>query len=139
VTQTVDQQNMTFMPYLTVIPAGGKVIFRNSDPFPHNVFAPGSDHFDLGMIPHGGTRTHVFKTPGFYTLLCNVHPGMVAYVAVVPTTQFVTADAGNFKLEHVANGSYTVSAWGPKLQTETQSVTVSGQPVTLNFHLHRSQ
>lgn len=36
---TVDNRQMTFAPYIAVVPVGGRVTFHNSDPFPHNVFS----------------------------------------------------------------------------------------------------
>jgi len=37
-TVTVDNRRMTFVPFVSVVSVGGKVVFANEDPFPHNVF-----------------------------------------------------------------------------------------------------
>lgn len=139
-TATVDQRKMAFSPFLTVIPVGGKVIFRNDDPFPHNIFSPDGEKFDLGTMPHGGARVHVFKTAGTYTLLCNIHPGMLAYIDVVPSTHYVLASAdGKYELKNVPPGTWKIAAWGPKLAAASQSVTMSGGQVTVNLSLHRGR
>ena len=135
----IDQKSMKFFPYLTAIPAGGKVVFRNSDPFPHNVFSPdGPDKFNLGMMPAKAARIHVFKNPGPSTLLCQIHPGMIAYVYTVPSKYYAIADSnGKYTIKNVPNGSYKLSAWAPKLAVSTTNVTVSGATATASLHLKR--
>ncbi len=135
---TVDQRKMAFSPFVTAVPVGSKIVFRNSDPFPHNIFSPDHERFDLGTIAQNGARVRVFKTPGPYTLLCNVHPGMLAYIDVVPTPYFTMADKdGKFEIKNVPPGKWTVEAWGPKLAPASQPVTVSGGQATVNLSLHR--
>lgn len=140
VVATVDQRHMAFSPFVTVVPVGGKVIFRNDDPFPHNIFSPDHEHFDLGTMPHGGARVHVFKQAGAYTLLCNIHPGMLAYVDVVPSSFYTLADQdGKYELKNVPPGTWKIGAWGPKLAPTSQSVTMNGGDVTVNMSLHRGK
>lgn len=134
----IDQRNMRFLPYLTVVPVGTKVIFRNSDPFPHNVFSPDGEKFNLGLMPSHAARIHVFKRVGNYTLLCNIHPGMIGYVKVVPSPYFAKANKdGQFAIKNVPNGTYQIRAWAPKLAESEQSVTVKGATVNVQMHLHR--
>jgi plastocyanin len=134
----IDQQHMMFSPYLTAIPAGGKIIFRNSDPFPHNVFSSNGDKFNLGMMPAKSARVHAFDKVGSYTLLCQIHPGMIAYIYVVPSKYYAIADSkGNYTIKNVANGSYKLSAWAPKLAVSTANVTVSGGTATASLNLRR--
>ncbi len=138
-TVEIDQKSMKFSPYLTAVPAGSKVVFRNSDPFPHNVFSPdGPNKFNLGMMPAKSARIHVFKNPGPSTLLCQIHPGMIAYVYTVPSKFYAIADSnGHYTIKNVPNGTYKLSAWAPKLAVSTQNVTVAGAAATVSLHLHR--
>jgi hypothetical protein len=129
---------MAFLPFVTVVAAGGRVAFTNSDPFPHNVFTPDNEHFNLGMIQPKGSASHTFKTPGVYSLLCNLHPNMLGYVVVTPSSYFAKANAkGEFSLKDVPAGTYKITAWAPRQQTVTQSVTVTGADVKADFALHR--
>ncbi len=129
---------MSFIPYVSVVGVGGKVVFANADPFPHNVFSPDNEHFNMGAIPQNGARQHTFEHPGAYSLLCNLHPGMLGYLLVTPTTHFAKADAkGKFTIKHVPTGTYRVTAWAPRQTTSTQSVIVTEGDVTVNFDLHR--
>lgn len=135
---TIDQRQMTFSPFITIVPMGAKVMFHNSDPFPHNVFSPNGERFNLGTMGQSSVRYHVFTKPGPYTLLCNVHPGMLGYIYVVPSSYYGMADKdGKFTIKDVPNGTYTLAAWAPKLAESTQSVTVAGGEVVANLELHR--
>jgi plastocyanin len=134
---TVNNRQMNFIPEITVVTVGGKVKFTNSDPFPHNVFSPDHEKFDIGQIPQHGAKSRAFTKEGTYTLLCNLHPNMKGYLIVVPSMYFAKADAkGHFTIKDVPAGAYQVMAWAPHVKAGTQSVTVNGN-VTVNFDLHR--
>lgn len=135
---TIDNHQMLFTPFVAVIPTGGKITFHNSDPFPHNVFSSDHERFDMGAIPQGQGRVRAFKSPGSYALLCNLHPGMLGYVLVTPSSYFVKADGkGHYTLRNVPNGTYKITAWAPRVTPSTQSVTVNGNDVSVDFDLHR--
>jgi plastocyanin len=135
---TIDNHMMNFTPFVAVVPVGGKVAFHNSDPFPHNVFSPDNEKFDMGAIPQNQSRVRTFKSAGHYTVLCNLHPGMIGYVVASPSSYFAKTDGkGRYKLQDVPNGTYKITAWAPRQQPVTQSVAVKGGEVTLDFELHR--
>jgi len=137
-TVTVANRQMNFIPFVAVAAVGGKVVFTNEDPFPHNVFSPDNDKFNLGNIPQNGAHGRVFKNPGAYSLLCNLHPGMLGYLVVTPSTWFARTDAkGKFEMKHVPSGTYHVTAWAPRQAPVTQAVTVADGDVNVNFDLHR--
>jgi plastocyanin len=137
-TVTINNRQMTFIPYISVAAVGARVVFSNDDPFPHNVFSPDNEKFNMGNIPQNGAHVRVFKNPGVYSLLCNLHPGMLGYLLVTPSAWYARADAkGHFTMKHVPNGTYHVTAWAPRQQPVTQNVTVADADVTLNFDLHR--
>lgn len=137
-TVTIANKQMNFIPYVSVVAVGGKVVFANEDPFPHNVFSPDGEKFNMGNIPQNGAHVRVFKNPGAYSLLCNLHPGMLGYLVVTPSTWAARADGkGKYLMKHVPSGTYKVTAWAPRLATQTQSVTVADGDVTVNFDLHR--
>jgi plastocyanin len=137
-TVTIDNRMMNFIPFVSVVAAGGKVVFTNEDPFPHNVFSPDNEKFNMGNIPQHGAHQRVFHTPGAYSLLCNLHPGMLGYLLVTPSTWWAKTDAkGKFVMKHVPNGTYKVIAWAPRQSPVTQSITVADADATINFDLHR--
>jgi plastocyanin len=135
----IDNHMMNFIPFVQVVQADGRVLFRNSDPFPHNVFSPDGKGFNVGIISQNSSATRVFKTPGEYSLLCNLHPGMLGYLVVTPNGHYAHTNAsGQYAIKDIPPGTYKVTAWAPRQKPVTQSVTVpGGGDVTLDFELHR--
>jgi plastocyanin len=113
----IDQKEMTFVPHVVAVAAGGSVEFLNSDPVMHNVFSSAAaKRFDLGMFGKGETRTVVFEKPGVVELRCNVHPKMRAFVVVLSNNYFAIPDArGNFQIAGVPAGRYQLRAWHESL------------------------
>ena len=130
----VDQKGLLFQPHINVVLVGTTVDFLNSDKVAHNVFWPslmqGGKKLpgkNLGTWPTGEKRSFKFEQTGVAALLCNVHPEMAGYVVVVPTPYHATTDkTGNYKIENVPDGSYTVAAWHEGAKTSTKAVTVAG-------------
>jgi plastocyanin len=128
----IDQKGLVFQPHLTAVQVGTTVDFLNSDSVAHNVFwtSIGGNkklNHNLGTWPKGERKSFKFDTPGAVPILCNVHPEMSAYLVVVPTPYFATSDqAGNYKIENVPDGSYTVIAWHEGAKNQSKPVSVSG-------------
>jgi plastocyanin len=128
----VDQKGLMFTPHLTVVQAGTTVDFLNSDTVAHNVFwtSVGGNKkltHNLGTWPKGEKRPFKFDNPGAVPLLCNVHPEMAGYVVVSPTPYFATTDkSGEYKIENVPDGSYTVTAWHEGAKGQSKPVSVAG-------------
>lgn len=129
----IDQKGLMFQPHLTVVQQGTTVEFLNSDKVAHNVFwtSVGGNKklgHNLGTWPQGEKRSFKFDNPGAAPLLCNVHPEMSAYVVVVPTPYYATTDkSGEYKIENVPDGSYTVTAWHEGAKNQSKPVNVSGE------------
>jgi plastocyanin len=128
----IDQKGLVFQPHLTAVQVGTTVDFLNSDSVAHNVFwtSIGGNkklNHNLGTWPKGDRKSFKFDTPGAVPILCNVHPEMSAYLVVVPTPYFATSDqAGNYKIENVPDGSYTVIAWHEGAKNQSKPVSMSG-------------
>ena len=121
----LDQVNLRFTPHVLPVLAGTNVAFPNSDPVRHNVFSPtASWKFNLGTYPRGSTKFRVFDKPGAFTLLCNVHAEMSAYVIVTETPYFAVTDkAGNFAIRNVPPATYTLKTWHAKARPSGMSIT----------------
>jgi plastocyanin len=138
ISATLDNHDMEFVPAIVVVPAKGSVIFTNTDPMMHNAFSPDGEKWDLGEIPQNGSVVKRFDNPGGYTVLCNLHPSMVAHLLVTPSSNFARIDpTGAYVLKNVPPGTYRVTAWVPRLKVVTQSVTVTTGEITANFDLER--
>src|SRR5437867_4741655 len=125
----LDQVNLTFMPHVLPVLTGTTVAFPNSDEIRHNVFSPGPPRFDLGTYPQHTTKYHLFDKPGVWTMLCNVHAEMSAYVVVAETPYFTKTDKdGKFVLKDVPPGKYTVRVWHEKAKPATLPIDVDERP-----------
>ena len=128
----MDQKGLLFQPHILPVQQGTTVEFLNSDKVAHNVFwtnVGGNKKLghNLGTWPQGEKRSFKFDNAGAVPLLCNVHPEMAGYIVVVPTPYYATSDkSGEYKIENVPDGSYTVTAWHEGAKNQSKPVNVSG-------------
>jgi plastocyanin len=128
----MSQRSLTFSPHLLVVQEGTTVQFQNDDNVQHNVFWPsvgGNKKLahNLGTWPKGEKRPFKFTQPGVVPLLCNVHPEMSGYIVISPTPYFAQTDAaGNYKIDNVPDGKYTVTAWHEGSKQQSKPVDVAG-------------
>ncbi len=136
----MDQLNLIYKPHVLPILVGTTVDFPNNDEVRHNVFSPSrTKKFNLGTYPAGVVRQVLFDTPGVVALLCNVHQEMSAYIVIVTNPYFATTGRrGNFVIENVPPGTYTIKTWHEKLKPGEQTVVVSpGATVAVELTLRR--
>jgi plastocyanin len=137
----IDQRSMQFAPHVLPVVVGTTVQFLNSDPTPHNVFSPDGEKYNLGTWPQGQTKDHAFakcaKAPCVYVQLCRVHPEMEGYVVVLQNPFFaVTSKDGQYKIENVPPGAYSVAVWHSKAKSQPKPVTVdAAKPAVVDFVL----
>lgn len=136
----MDQHSLLFQPHAIAVLVGTTVDFLNSDSVQHNIFWPmvaGNKKLshNMGTWPKGEIRSFKFDTPGVVPLLCNVHPEMSGFIIVSPTPYYAEADAsGEYKIDNVPDGSYTVTAWREGMKAQSKPVSVSGS-ATMDFTL----
>ncbi len=111
----IDQNGCAYLPHVLGLRTGQTLLFKNSDPTIHNVFAQAgaNPQFNRGLPQAGMSFEKVFEKPEvMVTLRCNVHPWMTAYVGVLDHPYFaVTGPEGKFEIGDVPPGTYTVEAW----------------------------
>jgi plastocyanin len=74
---TVLQQSKKFSSTELVIAKGDTLVFKNDDPFAHNVYSQSSGiSFELKVQQPGESSTVVFEREGTGTVLCAIHPQM---------------------------------------------------------------
>lgn len=137
----MDQKGCRYVPHVIGVMTGQPVEFRNSDPTMHNVHIvppgdPNLSGFDISQPPMGGTKQHVFNTPGLMIpIRCNNHPWMEAFLNIVKNPFFTVSDTdGKFEIHGLPPGHYTLVAVQEKLGTQTQPITVeTGKTTTANF------
>jgi len=135
----IDQRKMAFLPHVVAVQQGTTVDFLNSDPVGHNVYWPSISgnkklSHNLGTWPKGEKKPFQFNDLGTASLLCNVHPEMSGYVVVVPTPYFALTDKdGNFEIENIPSGKYTLKTWSEDGKPTTQAVDLSGATATADL------
>ena len=138
----IRQIGCRYDPHVLAVVAGAPFKILNGDPTLHNVLArayngpdlpPGDTLFNLGQGHQGQVDERQFDTPGIYTLQCNVHSWMQAWVRAFPNGCFaVTGPDGIATLQlsaHLLDGTYKINAWHPRFAAplETTLVVKAGQ------------
>jgi plastocyanin len=138
----MDQKGLMFVPHILAVEQGATVQFLNSDSVAHNVFwisISGNKKLghNLGTWPKGQKQAFKFDNPGVVPLLCNVHPEMSGYIIVSPTPYYAETDkSGEYKIENVPDGTYTVTAWHEGAKSKSTPVKIAGE-TTADFTLSK--
>jgi len=148
----IDQRNETFIPLVTVLRVGGRIVFTNNDTTMHQVysFSP-IKQFAFEIDQGHRSDAIVFDKPGVASIGCNIHDQMITYVFVADTPWAMQADAtGTVRFADVPAGKYRLAAWHPRLlpgrPAPSTTVTVVGDtklsisaplsPATPSRHMH---
>jgi plastocyanin len=145
----IRQLGCRYVPHVIAVQAGVPFNIVNGDPTIHNVRAnasngpgqpPGPDLFNIGQPRQGQTDEETFDTPGVYTLACNVHGWMQAWVMCLPVRAFGVSDSdGKFKIFQdpattLADGDYKIDAWHPRFANKLeQTIHVKNGSATVNI------
>jgi len=136
---TMDQKGSTFVPKFLPVIKGSTVTFINSDPTDHNVYTPDHEGYDLGTKGKGEKLDHKFEELGVYTQLCKLHPTMIGYVMVLQNPFYAVSDKeGNFSIEGIPPGKYTLTIWHERYKADPLEVEVADSGVAeVTVELHR--
>lgn len=128
----MDQQQCVYVPRVVVVPVGGTVEFLNSDRLLHNLHSASSENPTFNRTqPKGRTIPVVFKKPETVRIDCDLHTWMRAWVVVAEHPFYaVTGANGEFVLDNVPPGKYTLKIWQESLGTVTREVTVGDKDTT---------
>jgi plastocyanin len=128
----LDQRACRFVPHVFGIQVSQTLETRNSDPTIHNVHAVPMNNPDWNQSqpPGGEPIVSKFGHPDVMVpIKCNQHPWMKALVGVLPHPFFAVSDRnGNFRIEGLPAGKYTIAAWHERFGEKTSEVTVSPGP-----------
>lgn len=124
----VDQVNREFVPHISVIRAGQRVEFPNSDNIRHHVYSfSQSNPFEIKLYKNRPTNPVVFNNPGIVTLGCNVHDNMLGFIFVAEANHIIwrSDEKGNV----IVDGAESIRYWHPRLSiTSTEVKQFQGIP-----------
>jgi hypothetical protein len=138
----LDQKGCEYIPYVTAVQTGQKILVRNSDPASvpmHNVdvtpTVEGNKPFNKAQMTGASDIAASFAVPeNFIRFKCDVHPWMFSYVTVVDSPYFAVSDKdGSFKISNVPPGKYMVEALHRKAGKVDKEVEVKDADVKLDF------
>lgn len=139
-TAVLDQEACAFLPHVLVIPLGGALAIRNSDPVLHNVriFREGTMLMHEWQQPNAADLTWTFTEPGRFLVRCGVHPWMYAWVIVADHRYFGVTDAtGHVIISQVPESPYTLHVWHETLGEVRQRVTIGARPTAVTVRMAR--
>jgi hypothetical protein len=132
----IDQAQCVFVPRVVVVPVGGTVEFLNGDRLLHNIRSTSDGSTFNRTQPKGRTIPIVFKRPDIVRVDCDLHPWMRAWVVVAEHPFYALTDGrGEFVLEDVPAGSYTLRVWHETFGTVTKEVSVGDGVTTVTVEM----
>jgi len=135
-----DQKNCMYTPHVIAMDVGQDYKVITSDQTTHNIHPEpnpmtGNIPWNRSQPPGAAPIVTNWKAEEVaIPVKCNIHPWMHGYFVVVKGPYATTDDNGNYTIENVPPGNYTVTAWQETYGTQAQKVTVgAGQAATLDF------
>jgi plastocyanin len=122
----MDQRGCVFTPRVVLLPAGGTVNFLNSDRLLHNLHGRPKSNAPFNRTqPKGRTIPLAFAQPEIFSVDCDLHSWMKAWVVVAEHPYYALSDAeGRFTLDGLPPGRYKVRLWHETLGSLTREVEV---------------
>ena len=132
----ITQQNIRFVPFVTVVPTGTTVRFVNRDRFDHHVrsqpggplgnVAPAQQfEFRMAALKFNGAASSAevkLDVAGIIALGCHLHGSMRGHVLISNTPWAgVTDDKGQVTLANVPDGQLELKLWHPDQLTDQAS------------------
>ena len=133
----MDQKDRNFVPHVLPVQTGTWVEFPNSDNIRHQVYSVSpARRFQLPLYIGKPAIPIQFNTAGVVAIGCNIHEQMSAYIVIVDTPYFATAERGRAQLMDLTAGQYTLRVWYPGMRAEPkpQSLAVgAGDALKVSF------
>lgn len=122
------QNGCRFVPHVLIVPVGEQFEVWNNDGILHNVHTRGTENRPVNKAQPGFLRSVRIRLAHaeIVHVECDAHNWMSGWIAVAAHPYYVITDQdGNYRLDDVPPGTYTLQFWHERLGTETQQVTVT--------------
>ena len=127
----LDNHRCRFEPHVQALSVGQVLVISNSDPILHNTHSyvlegTQGNRFNLALPRQGQKIRRPLRLPGIHQVRCDAgHTWMNAYFLVFEHPYHtVTGADGEFALDGIPPGEYTLSVWHEKLGKTSRSVRV---------------
>lgn len=130
----VEQRQLQFRPFVSIVPVGATVHFPNFDATRHHVYSfSAAKRFELKLFSKDQSRSIVVDRPGTIAVGCNIHDQMSAFLFVTDTAWTARTDASGLVNFHDApSGQVTLAVWHPFLRasdgTEARQLSLNTAP-----------
>lgn len=111
-------QGGRFFPHVQVVRTGSQLEIINRDPLLHNThgFQSRRTVFNVGLPTQDQKVKRSLKQAGVVEVMCDVHDWMNGWVVVQDHPYFaLTGEDGNYTINDIPPGTYTITAWHEKL------------------------
>jgi hypothetical protein len=134
-----DQKNCMYTPHVLALDTDQKFKVTTSDQTTHNIHPlpnpmTGNIPWNQSQPPGAAPVEKSWKAAEVIPVQCNIHPWMHGWFVVVKGPYATSDEKGNYTINNVPPGNYTVTAWQEAAGTQTQKVTVAaGGSASANF------
>jgi hypothetical protein len=134
-----DQKGCVYSPHVLGLDVNQKFKVTTSDQTAHNIHPnpnpmTGNIPWNQSQPPGAAALEKSWKAPEMIPVQCNIHPWMHGWFAVVKGPHGTSDTKGDYTINNVPPGNYTVTAWQEAAGTQTQKVTVAaGAAGNANF------
>jgi len=128
-----DQKNCVYTPHVLAMDVNQNFKVANSDQTSHNIHPnpnpmTGNIPWNLSQPPGAPPIEKSWKAEEVaIPVQCNIHPWMHGWLVVVKGPYATTDSNGNYTIENVPPGNYTVTAWQEDYGTQTQKSNGCGR------------
>jgi hypothetical protein len=122
--------NCTFVPHVLTITTGQKILLHNRDAVLntfHAIIQPaGRTLFNIGTPNKGQQIKRRIQQSGIIEMRCDVHPWERAFILSVAHPYHTVTDAkGNFALNNIPSGEYTLTFWHEQLGEHRRKIKLT--------------
>lgn len=133
------QQDLTFSPFVLIVPVGADVKFPNFDKVRHHVYSfSKGNKFELKLYGHDESRSVKLEKAGLAAIGCNIHDTMVAYIRVVDTPYAAKTGADGLAVLDLPASAEAASVWHPDALPAEAKVALPAEraaPVTVTLKI----
>lgn len=136
------QENLTFDPFVLIVPVGAEVKFPNLDRVRHHVYSfSRGNKFELKLYGKEEARTVKLEKAGIAAIGCNIHDEMVAYIRIVDTPYAAKTGADGKVTLDLPVSATAATVWHPNALPAEAKVTLPAKrtepvAVTLKVKSH---